>query len=108
MAQKIPTWVWIAGLAGVGYAFYKLSDAFRQGVNVVTAPVTDAIASIVGPSAQTDIRTTGAVAFPNGALVPTSSLQIYASGSDALVNYQGRTYKLSPHDANGNYPATPT
>lgn len=114
MAQKIPTWVWVAGLAGVGYALYKLSDAFKQGINYVTAPVTDAIANtIASATMDTAAQTllTGAVLFPNGAQVPIQNLTVTPSGTGnafrALVTYQGKTYQLAPHDANGNYPASP-
>lgn len=114
MTQKIPSWVWLAGLAGVGYALYKLSDTVRQGLNTVTAPVSDVIANVINaldPNMAPGAQVVGSAVFPNGAQVPLSNLQVRASGSgnnfQALVTYQGRTYSLSQHDANGNYPATP-
>lgn len=112
MSQKIPGWVWLAGLAGVGYALWKISGAFKQGVNYVTAPVSDAIASAINwYTATPPVITAGNVLFPNGALVPTTNFQVTSyngpQGFEARVTYQGRVYRLAEHDANGNYPATP-
>jgi len=118
MAQKIPGWVWLAGLAGAGYVAYKFQkeiadwfNSLKKGAGFVTAPISDAAANLLiatdpylsQPTAQSTL--TGAVLFPNGAQVPVANLRVYASGSQARVYYQGRTYQLSPHDANGNYPA---
>lgn len=122
MGQKIPQWVWIAGLVGGGFAVYKFSGAitdffqqFKKKLDTVTAPVTDAWADAIirndpylsQPTVQSTL--TGSVLFPNGALVPLTNLQVTPSGSGATfqarVAYQGRTYQLKPHDANGNYPA---
>lgn len=125
MAQKIPNWVYLAALAGVGYAAYKswdkisdFLDTLKKGAGLITAPVTDAISNAViaydpylsQPTVQSTL--TGSVLFPNGAQVPLTNLQVMASGTGnafrALVTYQGKTYQLQPHDANGNYPAVPT
>lgn len=114
--MKVPNWVWLAGLAGAGYALYRLSDNVKNAVNYVTAPFSNAIAdSIIAndpflsqPTVQSTL--TGSVLFPNGARVPMTSLAPTAyngpNGFEARVVYQGATYRLSAHDANGNYPAT--
>ncbi len=114
MAVKIPQWVWLAGVAGVGYIIYKSFDKFRQGANYVVDAAASAIAApIIGVQnlLHETPQVTGSAVFPNGAQVPVKNLQVKASGSGtnfrALVTYQGRTYALSPHDANGNYPAVP-
>lgn len=111
--MKIPQWVWLAGLVGAGYALYKMSDLFKQGVKTVTKPASDVIASTIiawdpwlsKPAVQSTL--VGSIVFPNGALVPIKNLRVYPAGSEARVDYQNRTYRLSAHDANGNYPATP-
>jgi hypothetical protein len=122
--MKAPNWVWLAGLAGVGYVAWKFSgeirdffDSLKKGASLVTKPVSDALAdSIIAndpylsqPTVQSQL--TGAVLFTNGARIPMTQLSVQPyngpSGFEARVTYQGRTYRLAPHDANGNYPAVP-
>lgn len=115
--MKTPSWVWLAGLVGVGFALYKLSDAFKRGVQTITQPVSDAIADSIirndpylsQPTVQSTL--TGAVLFPNGARVPMTQLSVKSyngpNGFEARVTYNGVVYRLTPHDANGNYPAVP-
>lgn len=101
-------------LAGIGFAVYKLWDKFKQGGNYVTDTVAKSYLSAEDLfTGYTPVQSTlaGAVIFPNGAQVPMTNLSVTPyngpSGFEARVVYQGRTYRLSPHDENGNYPATP-
>lgn len=114
MSSRVPGWVWFAGLAGAAWALYRVSDAFKRGIATVTAPVTNAIGdAYFALTSDTPVQSTltGAVLFPGGARVPMTQLSVKPyngpAGFEARVTYQGKAYRLSPHDANGNYPAVP-
>jgi hypothetical protein len=107
--NKIPTWVWLALVAGGGYALYQYFK--KEGQKLIVNPLADAIAApIIGLENffhQTP-QTTGNIVLPDGTLVPTPQIRAYVDkpSGQTRVQYNGKVYALSPHDANGNWPAT--
>lgn len=95
-----------------GYVVWKLFDQFKQGSNYVVDQTAKAYLNVEDWfTGYKPAKVTGAAIFPSGARVPLSNLSVKPyngpAGFEARVTYQGRLYRLAPHDANGNYPATP-
>ena len=110
MAQKIPDWVWVGVLAGAGYAAYKFFGERKNYVEDKAAQTYLNIEDLFTGYTPVQGTLAGAVLFPNGAQVPMTNLTVTPyngpDGFEARVVYQGKTYRLSPHDANGNYAAS--
>ena len=114
MGNKIPWWVWAAGLAGVGYVLYRFATQIPKAASAATGAVAQGIANVwlslpvVGlGSAQTIL---GNAKLPDGSLVPLNSLvgsirQDTNNPPNVYANVGGNIYQLSPSDAQGNYPA---
>lgn len=106
--NKIPTWVWLAVLAGGGYVLYQFFK--KEGQKLVVDPLATLIAAPIIATEnffhQTP-QTTGSIVLPNGSLVPTYTVQAYIDNAtgQTRVQYQGHVYSLSPHNADGNFPA---
>lgn len=110
--MKTQSLVQIVLLAGVGYLLYKFADKFKQGANYVEDTAAKTYLTVEDWfTGYSPAQVAGSVVFPSGALVALKNLSVTPyngpNGFEARVTYQGRTYRLAPHDANGNYPATP-
>lgn len=115
--NRLPWWVWAAGLAGVGYVVYRLVNKVPQTVKDATSAIAQNIANLwlslpyFGLGAGQTIL--GNLKLPDGSLVPLQSLvpggnlrQDPPPGTNTYANVNGAFYLLSPSDAAGNYPAT--
>lgn len=96
----------IIGIAAIGlgaYLLYRFWNAAKTVAtaagNAAAAPIADAYLALTLPGA---VNVTGAVILPDGSAVQLNTLSV---DSNAQVNIGGKTYQLTSHDANGNYPA---
>lgn len=115
MFQKIPWWLWAAGLAGVGYVVYKLANKVPAAASAAANALSQGIADVwlslpvVGLGAAQQIL--GNAKLPDGTLVPLNNLignirQDKSDPPNVYADISGSIYQLSPSDAQGNYPAT--
>ncbi|MGH2855474.1 MAG: hypothetical protein ACRDLF_14930 [Solirubrobacteraceae bacterium] len=107
--------VWLVALGVGGYLLYQLLSKVPQLAQQATAPISDAIAAAwVGATnalnGSVTMQLLGSIAFPDGSLVPIAQLPAGAMRSDASGNlqilYGGHIWQLSPHNANGDFPAS--
>ena len=99
------------GLAVAAYLLWKkFSTQIGSAVSAVTAPAANAWVALTSPSAPIP---QGNILLPDGVTnFPASSLTSLGFGfkpgaSAPTFRYNGVDYYLAPHDANGNYQATP-
>lgn len=107
--NKIPSWVWAAGIGVGGFLLYQYLK--KEGQKLIVNPLADAIAApiiAVENFFHQTPQTTGNIVMPDGSLVPTPQIRAYVDkpSGQTRIQYQGKIYALSPHDANGNWPAT--
>lgn len=102
--NRIPTWVWyVAGAVGLYYLYKKVGAGLNNALAKPEQAIADAYVALTSPT----IVPAGNIVLPSGSLVPVAQLSPYVDASgNTMVAYQGHTYSLQPHDANGNWPAT--
>lgn len=113
----MPDWVWLVGLAGLGYLVYRLSSAIPKAAHAATNAIAQKIADIwlslpyFGLTGQLSVL--GNLKLPDGTLVPLNTLQSGQVRQDPSVNPPAvyaqvgqAIYQLSPSDEQGNYPAS--
>lgn len=99
--------VW-QGAKAVGTAAVAAGTAVYHGAQVITAPVSNVIASgILALTQQPAMNVPGNVVFPDGTAGPLSTYPVFTdSAGNVYVKDRGSTYQLSPSDSNGDWPAT--
>ena len=112
----------LAGLGIGGYLLYELfqgakavvkaaadvGKAVYSGAQTVTSPVSTGIADVILKlTQQPAMNVPGNVIYPDGTAAPLSQLKVF-SGNDGnvYVKDRGSTWRLSPSDADGDWPAT--
>ena len=90
------------GIAAI-WLYQKFKGGINQAVNAVTQPIANSIVSLTSPPPPTP---QGSVIFPDGTYIPVSSIAPNWVGNSLQFQYNGQTFALASHDANGNYPAT--
>lgn len=112
--MKVPWWVWVLGLGGVGYLLYKslppVAAAASAATNAVSTGIANIWLSLPYFGLGSNIQVLGSVILPDGTVVPLNTL---AQGkirqdqnSNVYANVNGNIYQLSPSNSDGNYPAT--
>jgi hypothetical protein len=97
------------GAKAVGTAAAAAGTAVYHGAQVVTAPVSNAIAAgILKLTQQPAMNVPGNVVFPDGTLAPLSTYSsVYSdSAGNVYIKDRGSTWQLHPSDADGDWPAT--
>jgi hypothetical protein len=98
--------LWGALAVGAYLLWKKFTSVASSAANAIAAPIANAFVDLTSPAAPVP---QGSVILPDGTSFPAANLTNLNFGFNqgvAQFTYQGGTYSLSPHDANGNYVAT--
>lgn len=104
----------LAIVVGGGYLIYQLLSKATSGVakvaSTVTAPVSNAIASVITTLTQSPpMNVLGNVIFPDGTNGgPLSAMKVFtdSSGNVYVKSTTGDLYQVGQSDSNGNWPVT--
>ncbi len=108
-ARAIDTRTILTGAVLIGIAYIvwkslsKVAAVADSAAAAVASPIANAYVSLTSNDPATP---TGSVIFPDGSFIAVASIQPTWVGNSLQFVYGGKTYALSSHDANGNYPAT--
>lgn len=107
--MKTETVVQLGIFGAIAYLLYKYVPQIGGAIDSAEQSVADTWVDLTsGPSVASQLQ--NQVIMPNGVTFPTSSLSAMGAqfqGGNYVFTYQGSQYMLSPHDANGNYQASP-
>jgi len=97
--MKIKDWLMLLAVGGAAWFVYsKLSGGLDDIANAAKK-----IKEWLAMPPQVKIK--GMLVFENGKYISFSNLKTYWFGEELRVNYNGKTYRIFPHDDRGNYPA---
>lgn len=103
MTEKTELAIVGAALLVVLYITKRVGDAAGAGVDAAASGIANAWISL---TMSPPIQVLGSVRFPDGSLVPLSSLTVKTDKTGGVFTMRGgHLFKLMPHDDSGNWPA---
>ena len=110
MKLRSDTYVTLAIVGVGGYLLYKFASKAGEAGDKVATTIADLWVGAENLFNR-QANVVGNAVLPNGALIPLKNMDVRSSTASGVytvyAKYGSTVYKLSPHDANGNYPATP-